>query len=230
MSHTINSTEYWEYRFASGDWEQNKGRWQTTCFAKAQLPMLRLPANFAGSILDFGCGLGDALPLYRKQFPEAVLMGMDISDAAIEACRKTYGQIATFIRGDSHSVPEVDVIVTSNVLEHIADDRSTVDALLSKCSELYVFVPYKETPLCSEHVNRYTKDSFACFEKIETQIFCSPGWSQYGRDLWIHVYLKNRLRPFLGKRLLQRKKQIMFRMKGALGRVLPSEKRTTRTR
>lgn len=212
----INTREYWEHRFASGDWEKNLGRWQTTCFAESQVRLLRLSPTFNGTLLDFGCGLGDAMPVYRNHFPLSKLIGVDHSESAIIQCKKKYGHIAEFIHGACDSVPQVDVIVASNVMEHIEDDKLTARKLLLKCSELYIFVPYRESPLCSEHVNYYDKNSFSSFRTMEIKVFYSRGWTQYGRDLWIGVYLKNLLRPFLGKRLAYRRKQIMFRIKGAI--------------
>ena len=216
MSSNINTRDYWDHRFASGDWEQCGGRRQTTWFAEEQVLMLRLPSSFAGSLLDFGCGLGDALAVYRKRFPSATLIGIDHSEAAVASCREKYSHIADFIAGPCNSIPEVGVIVASAVLEHITDYRATVETLLSRCSELYVFVPYMEHPLCSEHVNRYDEDSFSSFETLETKVYCSRGWSEYGRALWVGVYLKNVLRLLLGRRLVHRRRMIMFRIKGRI--------------
>lgn len=218
MSANINTVKYWDHRFASGDWEQQRGRSQTASFAAKQVQLLSLPTTFDGSMLDFGCGLGDALPIYKSHFPSGHLIGLDHSDAAITACRNRYGDIATFIRGGCESVPIVDVIVASNVVEHITDNISVVRALLSKCSELYIFVPYLEKPLCREHVHRYDTDSFSCFERLEVQSFYCPGWSQYGYQRWVGMYLKNLLRPIFGKPLEYRRKQIMFRLKGRIAR------------
>lgn len=214
MSYSINSKEYWEHRFASGDWEKCRGRRQTTSFAERQAQLLRLPGTFNGILLDFGCGLGDALPIYKKRLPLATLIGIDHSESAIVQCKKKYGHIATFTHGGCDSVPQVDVIIASNVIEHITDQKLTLETLRLKCSELYIIVPYMENPICSEHTNYYDMNSFPSFEKLETELFYSPGWSQYGHNLWVGIYLKNLLRPFFGKPLVQRRKQIMFRIKG----------------
>lgn len=216
MSLGINTREYWDHRFASGDWEKNLGRWQTTCFAESQVRLLRLPPTFNGTLLDFGCGLGDAMPVYRNHFPLAKLIGIDHSESAIIQCKKKYGHIAEFIHGTCDSVPQVDVIVASNVMEHIEDDKLIVRELLTRCSEMYIFVPYMESPLSLEHLNYYDRSSFSSFDTLETRVFCCRGWSQYGSGLWIGIYLKNLLRPLFGKRLVRRAKQIMFRLKGAL--------------
>jgi SAM-dependent methyltransferase len=214
----VNTEAYWNTRFASGHWEASDGRRQTRLFATQQSHMLRLRKDFAGSILDFGCGLGDAIPVYKRKFPKATLLGLDHSKAAIELCRERYGELATFIHGGCDQVPEVDVIVTSNVLEHLDDDVATAETLLSKCSDLYVFVPYRENPLYYEHVNSYDKDYFAAFEPLDVDVYVARGYSQYGRSLWVNVYLKNLVRPLLHKRLARRHKQIMFHMRGRRNR------------
>ena len=70
----INTKQYWDNRFTH-NWEKWNGRLQTRYFAEDQAPYLELPPNFDGIILDFGCGLGDAMPIYRKNFPKAKLIG-----------------------------------------------------------------------------------------------------------------------------------------------------------
>ena len=218
MSYNINTVEYWDGRFATGDWEAKHGRWQTRSFAEKQTTLLRLPKTFDGSLLDFGCGLGDAFPVYRKRFPRADLFGCDHSRKAIELCREEYGNMAEFIHGDHDSIPSVDVIIASNVLEHISNDQLISGKLLLRCSELYVFVPNMGSLLFEEHVNSYNKDSFSALAVRETKVFLCRGYSQYGRALWGGVYLKNLLRPFFGKPLCRRSKQIMFRLEGQRGR------------
>ncbi|MDX8412753.1 MAG: hypothetical protein R8J85_01570 [Mariprofundales bacterium] len=77
MDENINTKAYWDDRFSSGDWEEKRGRWQTESFAKGQIEHLKISSDFKGTILDFGCGLGDAMPIYRQSFPLAKLIGMD---------------------------------------------------------------------------------------------------------------------------------------------------------
>jgi len=67
----INTQNYWERRFSTGDWELKDGRSQTTHFAKSQVNLLKIAAAFEGMILDFECGLCDAIPVYHICFPKA---------------------------------------------------------------------------------------------------------------------------------------------------------------
>lgn len=209
----INSRDYWEGRFSTGDWEQKGGRSQTAHFATAQVAHFGFDKNFSGSLVDFGCGLGDAIPVYNKFFPNAKLVGIDVSESAITKCKEQYGKIASFISGTHQNCPAADVIVASNVFEHLSDDVEIAKALLSKCKELYITVPYNELPLCPEHVRIYNEKYFQALGESDFVIFPSRGWSEYGRSMWKLVF-KNLLRRLSGRPIQSRKMQIMFMFKG----------------
>jgi len=150
----INTKKYWDDRFAQ-NWERRNGRLQTQSFAESQIPYLDLPPDFNGTILDFGCGLGDAMPVYKKNFPKAKLIGIDISSVGINKCREKYSDIAEFICGSAGEIPFVDVIISSNVFEHLSDDAQVLKTIYSKANTIYIIVPYREYPLSVEHVNTY---------------------------------------------------------------------------
>jgi len=213
----INAKDYWENRFASGDWEDKEGRLQTKNFAKNIVKLINISFDFSGKILDFGCGLGDAMPIYREHFERASLIGVDRSKTAIAKCKEKYSDIAEFIECDYIEVTKADVIISCAVFEHLSDQMEIAKHLLTKCTVLYIFVPYKETIVFGkEHVNSYDDNSFNDFEKCNSTIFISKGWSQYGLRLWLDIYLKNLLRPLLGKKIVHRKRMIMFQLKGKL--------------
>ena len=210
MAENINTKEYWDRRFGAGDWERRHGRWQTTSFAEAQVPLLGLARDFEGTLLDFGCGLGDAIPVYRRAYPRATLIGMDISAEAIRKCEERYEATATFLQGDHSVVPNVDVIVASNVFEHLSMDKDVAATLVKRCRHLYIVVPYKEWPLCDEHINTYDETSFDYLNVVGRQIFRSRGWTEYGLSLLVNIYLRNIGRRLLGKAPRKRAMQIMF--------------------
>lgn len=211
MSKDINTRDYWERRFSSNDWEDKKGRWQTESFAKEQIEHLSVTSDFEGTLVDFGCGLGDAMPVYRKKFSRAKLIGVDISHSAIKKCREKYGEVASFVHGDHYSVPEADVIIASNVFEHLPDNCNVARCLLYKCKALYIIVPYREWPLCSEHIHTYDEHYFSSLGKYDYKVFRCVGWTPYGiRELLYNVYFKNIFRLLLGKRLRYQRRQIMF--------------------
>ncbi len=207
----INTKSYWNNRFVSGDWEQKKGRNQTKQFAQTQISKLNIPENFSGTILDFGCGLGDAFPIYRKAYPNAKLIGLDISIDAIKKCKDSYGKIADFIYGDYKDVPKVDIIISSNVFEHLSNDIMIAKHLHDKCHQLNIIVPYEEilSP-GSEHINSYTSDYFTDIGTYQYKNFVSKGWGYYGLRLIYQVYFKNILRPIFNKPLAKKHKQILF--------------------
>jgi hypothetical protein len=208
----INTAQYWDGRFHSGDWESVGGREQTRQFATAQLRYVTLSDSFSGTLLDFGCGLGDAFPVYRKAFPRATLIGMDVSSAAIEKCKRDYGQIAEFRQGDHHAVPTADVIITSNVLEHLSEPVRVAHVLRSRCKALYIAVPFREWPRIEEHIHTFDVDSFRDVGRYDTKVFATQGWGQFGwKALWVNIYIKNLLRPLIGREKVRRRKQIVYR-------------------
>ena len=124
----VNSEEYWNFRFGSGDWSAKAGFSQTEGFASSQVGRFGLGRDFRGSLCDFGCGAGDSFPIYRAAFPEAKLFGVDFSKEAIALCKSRFEALATFACGGIDAVPHCDVIVCSNVLEHLDDDVGTAAA------------------------------------------------------------------------------------------------------
>lgn len=214
MSHkNINTREYWEGRFSSGDWENASGRTQTRDFAEALVPRLGLDETFQGTLLDFGCGLGDAFPVYRQHFPQAKLLGMDLSAHAVRKCRQRYGDVAQFMQGDVAQAPEADIVVTSNVLEHLDDDISVARMLLARCRQLFIVVPYREWPRDKEHVRSYDDFSFSALKPIRRTVFASRSWSEFGWRLWRKIYLKNLLRTLAGRSRRRRRLQVMYEFK-----------------
>jgi SAM-dependent methyltransferase len=210
----INTKDYWDKRFSSGDWECKRGRVQTKQFAETQIKYFMIAPSFSGTILDFGCGTGDAIPVYREAYPQATLIGLDLSEAAIIKCRDFYGGLATFVQGNYTDVPEVDVIIASNVFEHLSNDIQIAAHLLNKCHDLFVITPYREaiTPNM-EHINSYDEGYFKTLGPYDYSTFYSKNWSQSGWKLWFNIYIKNLVRPFFGKNIEHRQKQIMFHFK-----------------
>lgn len=207
----INTKVYWEKRFRTGDWEAKLGREQTTLYAQTHVHYLKIRSDFSGKILDFGCGLGDAIPVYRNAFKYASLIGWDISKAAIMKSRERYGNIAEFSYGDYTDIPQVDIIIASHVFEHLSKDVKIAEHLLTKCRDLYVITPYRETLTPgTEHINSYDEDYFRALGQYNYTLLFSTFWGPHGWHLWLNQYPKNVIRLFLGKQIVRRKKQIMF--------------------
>jgi hypothetical protein len=119
--------------------------------------------------------------------------------------------LAYFIHGDYTDVPEVDVIIASNIFEHLSDDIKIAAYLLTKCHDLFIITPYREpvTP-GKEHINSYDEYYFRALGPYDYCVFLSKGWAQSGRHIWFDIYMKNVLRPFFGKKIVPRPRQILF--------------------
>jgi len=214
----VNTPDYWNARFATGDWERAGGNTQTSQFAAAQAPRLLLPRDFQGKFVDFGCGEGDAIPVFHRTWPLADYVGVDFSEEAVKVATARHGSHASFLVGNHESCPVADVILASNIMEHLDDDIGTVRALLRRCHDLFVVVPFEEQFLIEEHVRRYRTDSFSCFNVKRVTVFPCRGWSYYGlRARWWNVHIKNVLRPFFGRMRLNRRLQVMYHMRGDCG-------------
>ncbi len=203
----INSKGYWETRFLK-NWNK-RGRIQTTEYAKANIQHVSISRDFSGTITDFGCALGDAVPVYSKAFPKAKITGIDFSDAAIKECKKKYSHIASFFSGDYSKVPISDVIIASHVMEHLTNDKATVVELLKRCTDLFIFVPFKETPLFIEHVNYYDENYYDDLNVIQKKVFKV----KYKGHVTLISFIKNLLKfRFLVKKDYS-KEVIMFHLK-----------------
>ncbi|MCX6053850.1 MAG: class I SAM-dependent methyltransferase [Chloroflexi bacterium] len=210
----INTKDYWDKRFQTGNWEQSQGRKSTRSFAIAALDYINITPNFKGTILDFGCGLGDAIPIYHSHFLKATLMGMDISVSAINQCCQNFGEIARFMQGDFQNVPNIDVIISSNVFEHLTNPIEVAIELMKKCKDLYIITPYKENITTSrEHINSFDENSFTDVGEVNYTVFSAKTWTQEGLNLFFNIYLKNTIRPLIGKIIIPRSMQIIFHIK-----------------
>lgn len=210
----INSKYYWEKRFYSGDWESKNGRLQTLNFAKYQIKYLDINKDFKGTILDFGCALGDAFPIYNKYYPNAKLIGIDISETAIEFCKKNYRNISDFYCDSYMGIPNVDIIIASNIFEHLDNDIEVAKYLINKCKKLYIIVPYKEYPLiCLEHLNVYDEFYFDILGKSKFKIFTSYYWGPNNFISLIKFYIKNLFLILRKEKNYSRPSQILFEFK-----------------
>jgi SAM-dependent methyltransferase len=205
MKENLNSKSYWNDRFQNGSW-LDAGRLQTMNYALANVAQLTIDESFTGTILDFGCALGDAATVYAETFPNAALVGVDHSEIAIKKCREKYGDISRFLCADYSDIPEADVIIASHVLEHIEGDNAILAELLGKCNDLFVIVPYKEAPLYIEHVNYYDEDYYAEFTPCEIRTFKV----QYAVDKSLREWLRGALKFKLGLKREVDKAMILY--------------------
>jgi SAM-dependent methyltransferase len=222
----INTKDYWNKRFKTDNpksWEKLGGESQTIKYAKQIVQCLGMPIDFQGTILDFGCAMGDAMPIYLSKYPMANYLGIDFSEEAIRCCLEKYqidkykGRIK-FLVGNIDNVPIVDVIIISHVLEHLSNDKDIVYTLLQKCQDLYIAVPFNEKiEKGGEHINSYNfstfdylKDKKGCL--VDTYIFNTRLNIKQKIMSFYNIEIKNILRPLLKKAKACRKhiEQIVY--------------------
>jgi 2-polyprenyl-3-methyl-5-hydroxy-6-metoxy-1,4-benzoquinol methylase len=84
------------------------------------------------TILDVGCGSGDFLSKIKQKYKNIVAKGLEFNDKAISTCIEK-GLDVKKETIESHSVQfanEYDVVLSFQVLEHVADIKSYINASL----------------------------------------------------------------------------------------------------
>tara|TARA_B100001250_G_C19814188_1_gene797343 strand:- start:4434 stop:5105 length:672 start_codon:yes stop_codon:yes gene_type:complete len=85
------------------------------------------------SILDYGCGIGLALPYFLSNFPNSKISATDISEESLSLVYKNFKDI-NVISDESLHVNSFDIIYCSGVFHHIPlKDRKHVLEKLFKC-------------------------------------------------------------------------------------------------
>jgi SAM-dependent methyltransferase len=161
----VNSTAYWDQRFRD-NWEDRDGPGQTRFFAEqavAAMPdwfvqeirMRRL------SIFDFGCAFGDALPVLRQAFPEAVIRGGDVAPGAIATARERHPGFEFVVLDNDAPKLSANIVFCSNTIEHFADWRTRLAILVTLASDYVVtMAPFRERSLTSEHEAYFAYKTF----------------------------------------------------------------------
>ena len=161
----INSVDYWNRRFFE-DWIAKGGRRQTEFFA--ELCVRELPEWLATevrerglSVFDYGCALGDALPVWRREYPQSAISGGDVAQVGLGLARALYpdfafADVGAFAAGQ----PIADLIYCSNTLEHFPEWRPLLDRLGGHAGAyIVIVVPFEEAEPIDEHAAIFEFDS-----------------------------------------------------------------------
>lgn len=80
-------------------------------------------SNPAGRILDFGCGIGNSVPWFRKYFPGTQLTGADVSGKSLACAQERFPGSERYIEIQDDRLPlnnaEMDMAFTACVFHHI---------------------------------------------------------------------------------------------------------------
>lgn len=191
---------------------------QIRIFAKHFLSHANLP-SCEFTLMDVGCGIGSALREIHSAYPKAQLFGCDLDTDHINECLRKHGGYGNFFQGNALDINDhYDVIYVSNVLEHLPDWQLIVKQLLSWCTRLYIFLPYKETfkgkpvepNMGLEHWTSFNERSFDCIAldgvEIKSRIIRTPG--AWGHPLKREIGL--RIKALIKRKPFDMQRQILF--------------------
>lgn len=118
----------------------NHNRWRNALYY--QYPVYKYCADLikktgANRIIDVGCGVGRKLERLHRRFPELEIVGIDQEDP-IQTCRKHYSFGRWIVDDLENPGPEVaglraDLVVCSDVIEHMLDPDVLLDYLRARC-------------------------------------------------------------------------------------------------
>ncbi|PSH05248.1 MAG: hypothetical protein CXZ00_03615 [Acidobacteria bacterium] len=146
---------------------------------KARYVAAVLGSNFAGSLLDFGCGIGLLSRALKNQFPAALRDGFDISSESIALIDPEVASSGRFTSDQNDLRSEYSAIVVANVLHHVpvverASLIKSISARLSANGRLFIFEHNPSNPLTRRAVDRCEFDADAVLlNPGETLGYCS---------------------------------------------------------
>lgn len=151
------------------------------------------------SLCDIGCGQGLNTALFVNDFPNAKIIGIDLSESGIQTAQKAYGQIENLKfkcmdANDLKNTGEQFSLVTAfELLEHIGDWKH-VAKLMTELSSDYIMVSspvgrMREYEKKHGHVRNFKKGELESFFKeqgfsvVKTYYAGFPFWSPIMRNL-----------------------------------------------
>lgn len=149
-----------------------------------------LGPDFAGCVLDYGCGTGSLALAMRRRLPAAIVHGFDVSGKSIEHARGRLGAAGSFTANADELGSQYDAIVMANVLHHVAPARrravvEDLAARLAPGGRLVVFEHNPANPLTRYAVSRCPFDRDAVLlspretRRLLTQAHVEPVRCQY---------------------------------------------------
>jgi len=156
------------------------------------------------------------MPVFRRHFPHASLIGCDFSGTAVARASERYGDIAGFEVSRLEDIKgHYDVIYSSNTLEHFADYQHKARHMLAHCDHLSILVPYSELregrPLHAdpqrEHQVTFREDSLdflvteGAAARLQFKVLVCPGMWVWTPAQCVRQTFLNAARMCLGRRL-----------------------------
>jgi len=176
MKKNINTKEYWDM-FYNQDRFQNKHKWRVGTYRAIMkaLETYNYKFNDRFTVLDAGCAFGDGIDYLCHQdiFKGGIFKGIDFSDECISWAKYKYNQY-TFEAVDINNFDlkklYFNVIIASEILEHLDNWEEVLEKLRANCDTLIITVPNKEDKnnLIDEHIRSFSGDDFPEAKKFVT--------------------------------------------------------------
>jgi len=141
-------------------------------FAKYKVDIVRERVHASpNNILEYGCGIGRNISFLQQAFPEATIMGSDISAVSLDVARSEFNSIEFILEEESLLLDKkYDLIFVAGVFHHIplterAKVAKTLFSRLSSGGELFVFEHNPYNPVSRRIVNNCPYDEDAILLK-----------------------------------------------------------------
>jgi ubiquinone/menaquinone biosynthesis C-methylase UbiE len=175
-------------------WQVNKDTKINHLFYNMDKILSVLPKNKKITILDYGCGYGEILLKLKKNNPRSTLIGMDVSNVALEISKKKVRQATYYHVRDGIKLPlkntSIDYIIALDVIEHVYDTEmlfKEFSRILKPGGNIIISTPYYGLikniiialigydtiydPL-GPHIRFFTKKSLKkCLENVAIKIY-----------------------------------------------------------
>jgi len=158
---------------------------------RRNLKYLIRPLQFE-SVLDVGCGQGSLLEELRSEFPHIKPHGIDISGSAVELARQRVpdGRFWVLDITKESLAEEIDLVVCSEVLEHIPDDITALKNLRQTTGKyLVISTPQGRMRRFEKevgHVRNYSRGELA--RKVEKSGFEVVSVLEWGFPFYSPLY------------------------------------------
>ncbi len=212
----------------NGVWEQKHGPRQTRRYAECFHREIKVPRD-VHTVLDLGCSLGDALPVWKAHYPRIELFGCEVTDNAVARGQARFHDIAKVFKSGFEELEGCyDAIFCSHVLEHFEQHVEIAAHLLHRCRILYLLTPFNELkdgralrPSDGDwHVASLLSDTFDILlqtgeaESIESTIVPWPStWFRRAA----RILLSSSRSAVLGRPVFQEPLQIIYTIRSAAG-------------
>jgi len=155
-------------------------------FAKYKVDLMAHQINWPISrLLEYGCGTGRNIPFLKQAFPNAEIVGLDISAASLEVARRNNAGIK-FVQEDKWEEPlgQFDLVFVAGVFHHVPFKlhltvAGTLWKYLFPSSFLFVFEHNPYNPVTRHIVNHcpYDKDAVLVKPKELQDVLVRSGFA-----------------------------------------------------